>query len=77
MIVMKTGATPVQVDEVVTEIKRNGLRADVSRGEFRTVIGIIGDERGVDFARLENLPGVKDVLRIETPYKLISREYNR
>jgi 3-deoxy-7-phosphoheptulonate synthase len=77
MIIMKTGATPAQVDEVVGEIKRNGLRADVSRGEFRTVIGIIGDERGVDFARLENLPGVKEVLRIETPYKLISREYNR
>ena len=77
MIVMKTGATPAQVDEVVAEIKRNGLRADVSRGEFRTVIGIIGDERGVDFARLENIPGVKEVLRIETPYKLINREYNR
>ena len=77
MIVMKTGATPAQVEEVVSEIKRNGLRSDVSRGEFRTVIGIIGDERGIDFARLESLPGVKEVLRIETPYKLISREYNR
>jgi 3-deoxy-7-phosphoheptulonate synthase len=77
MIVMKAGATPAQVDEVVTEIKRHGLRADVSKGEFRTVIGIIGDERGVDFARLESIPGVKEVLRIETPYKLISREYDR
>jgi 3-deoxy-7-phosphoheptulonate synthase len=77
MIVMKAGATAEQVDEVVKEIKRHGLRADVSKGEFRTVIGIIGDERGVDFARLESIPGVKEVLRIETPYKLISREYNR
>jgi 3-deoxy-7-phosphoheptulonate synthase len=77
MIVMKTGATPEQVGGVVGEIKRHGLRADVSAGEFRTVIGIVGDERLIDFARLENLPGVKEVLRIETPYKLISREYNR
>jgi 3-deoxy-7-phosphoheptulonate synthase len=45
MIVMKAGATTEQVDEVVREIKRHGLRADVSKGEFRTVIGIIGDER--------------------------------
>ncbi len=77
MIVMKAGATTEQVDEVVREIKRRGLRADVSKGEFRTVIGIIGDERGIDFARLESIPGVKEVLRIETPYKLISREYDR
>jgi 3-deoxy-7-phosphoheptulonate synthase len=77
VIIMKTGATPDQVIGVVEEIKRRGFRADVSHGEFRTVIGIIGDERGMDFARLENLPGVKEVLRIETPYKLISREYNR
>jgi 3-deoxy-7-phosphoheptulonate synthase len=77
MIVMKTGATPEQVEEVVGEIKRHGLRADVSRGEYRTVIGIIGDEGAIDFARLQNLQGVKEVLRIETPYKLISREYNR
>ncbi len=77
MIVMKAGATPDQVAAVVQEIKKRGFRADVSRGEFRTVIGIIGDERGVDFARLETLPGVKEVLRVETPYKLISREYNR
>jgi 3-deoxy-7-phosphoheptulonate synthase len=77
MIVMKTGATPEQIAIVVQEIKKRGFRADVSQGEIRTVIGIIGDERKMDFARLENLPGVKEVLRIETPYKLISREYNR
>jgi 3-deoxy-7-phosphoheptulonate synthase len=77
MIIMKAGATPEQVAEVVKEIKKSGLRADVSKGEFRTVIGIIGDERVVDFARLEILAGVKEVMRIETPYKLISREYSK
>ncbi len=77
MIIMKTEATPEQVSGVVKEIKRRGFRADVSKGEYKTVIGIIGDERGMDFAQLENLPGVKEVFRIETPYKLISREYNR
>lgn len=77
MIIMKTGATPEQAAEVIQEIKKFGLRADVSRGEFRTVIGIIGDESVADFARLAVLPGVKEVIRIETPYKLISREYSK
>ena len=49
MIIMQTGATAQQVEEVVKEIKKHGLRADISKGEFRTVIGIVGDERAVDW----------------------------
>ncbi len=77
MIIMKTDATQEQIAQVIKEIKRYGLRADVSKGEYRTVIGIVGDEREVDFAHLAILPGVKEALRIETPYKLISREYSK
>ncbi|MDI6814482.1 MAG: 3-deoxy-7-phosphoheptulonate synthase [Dehalococcoidales bacterium] len=74
---MGVDATEEQIAGVVAEIRRYGLRADVSRGEYRTVIGIIGDERVVDFARLATLPGVKETMRIETRYKLINREYSR
>ena len=77
MIIMKADATPEQIAQVIKEIKKYGLRTDVSKGKFRTVIGIIGDERKVDFARLAILPGVKEAMRIETPYKLISREYSK
>ena len=77
MIIMKTSATQEQIAQVITEIKKYGLRADVSKGAFLTVIGIIGDESKVDFAHLALLPGVKEAMRIETPYKLISREYSK
>lgn len=77
MIIMQSGATPAQVNSVVAEIKKFGLRADVSRGAFRTVIGLIGDESKVPFDHLAMLAGVKEVLRVEMPYKLISREYGK
>lgn len=77
MIVMKSKATEEQIGNIVKEIKKYGLRADVSQGEFRTVIGIIGDERKIPFDHFAALPGVKEVIKIETPYKLISREYSR
>ncbi len=77
MIIMNVGATEEQVAQVVAEIRRYGLRADVSRGEFRTVIGLIGDETKVPFERFATLPGVKEVMMIETHYKLISREYGQ
>jgi 3-deoxy-7-phosphoheptulonate synthase len=77
MIIMKSDATKKQVDDIVKEIEGYGLRADVSRGEFRTVIGLVGDERKVPFDHFAVLPGVKEARMIETPYKLISREYAR
>jgi len=77
MIVMKTEATREQITNVVKEIKKCGLKADVSRGEFRTVIGLVGDESKVPFSHFSVLPGVKEAFMIETPYKLISKEYGR
>jgi len=74
---MKADATQKQIAQVIKEIKRCGLRADVSRGTYRTVIGLVGDERKIDFAHFAALPGVKEAIRIETPYKLISIEYGK
>lgn len=77
MIIMKSGATDDQIKGVVNEIKRYGLRADVSNGTFRTVIGLIGDESKVPFDHLAVLPGVKEAIHVEIPYKLISWDYSR
>ncbi|MFH1016281.1 MAG: 3-deoxy-7-phosphoheptulonate synthase [Chloroflexota bacterium] len=77
MIIMKPDATEEELANVINEIKKHGLRADVSRGEHLTIVGLVGDERKVPFSRLALFPGVKEVLRIEIPYKLISREYSK
>lgn len=77
MIIMKAEATEEEIAHVVKEIKKYGLRADVSRGEYRTVIGLIGDERKIPFSHFAILPGVKEAMMVETPYKLVSREYSK
>jgi 3-deoxy-7-phosphoheptulonate synthase len=77
MIIMKSEATDKEIADVVKVIKGSGLRADVSKGEIRTVIGLVGDESKVDFQQLALLPGVREAMRVETPYKLVSREYAR
>jgi 3-deoxy-7-phosphoheptulonate synthase len=76
MIIMERNATDEQIKRVIDEILRCGLRVDVSRGEFRTIIGLIGDEKGVSFDHLAGLPGVKEVQPVESKYKLVSREYH-
>jgi len=77
MIIMEKDATAEQIKQVVNEIKKAGLKADVSKGEFRTVIGLIGDESRVSFSHLATFPGVKQAEGVETPYKLINREYSQ
>ena len=77
MIIMKADATKEEVDNVIAEVSKLGLRADVSRGESLTIIGLVGDERKIPFSYLSVLPGVREARMIETPYKLISREYSK
>jgi len=77
MIIMESDATQEQLDHIVKEIKKCGLRADISKGKFRTIIGLIGDERKIPFAHFAALPGVKEARPVETPYKLISKEYSK
>jgi 3-deoxy-7-phosphoheptulonate synthase len=77
MIIMKAEATEQEIAHVVKEVKKYGLKADVSSGEYRTVIGLIGDERKVPLPHFALLPGVKETMTIDTPYKLISKEYSK
>jgi 3-deoxy-7-phosphoheptulonate synthase len=61
---------------VVAEISRMGSQAHVSRGQFRTIIGAIGEEGSVDQNHLASLDGVEKVVPIMKPYKLASREFH-
>ncbi len=74
-IVMKPNSSKQEIHEVVEKIKEAGLKADLSSGQFQTVIGIVGDEKKVNFDQIKSLPGVYDVIRIQVPYRLISRSY--
>jgi 3-deoxy-7-phosphoheptulonate synthase len=76
MIIMNADATPEQIARVVEETQKLGLRADVSHGVYKTIIGLVGDERKVPFSYFSDLPGVKEAVSVEVPYKLISREYS-
>jgi 3-deoxy-7-phosphoheptulonate synthase len=75
MIIMRADANPEQIEHVVERVQHFGLRAHLSTGEERTVIGAIGDGRPVDKDLFLYLPGVDRVVPITRPYKLASREF--
>jgi 3-deoxy-7-phosphoheptulonate synthase len=77
IVVMKKGASEQEIEGVVERIKEAGFRPNLSRGEERTVIGVIGDDRRVaDAGMFEALPGVAECVRVLKPYKLASLDFH-
>ena len=77
IVVLKPGLSQDEIHKVVERIESFGLRAHLSEGKERTIIGAIGDERLLADQTLESFPGVEKVLPILKPYKLVSREFQR
>jgi 3-deoxy-7-phosphoheptulonate synthase len=76
MIIMRDGATEEEVQRVITKLQEMGAEAHLSRGEFKTLIGAIGDRERISQVPFAALPGVDSVIPIMKPYKLVSREFN-
>ncbi len=77
IIVLKPEATQAQVEHIMEKIRERGLVPHLSKGQERTVIGVIGDERTIQNVPLAIFPGVESVTAILAPYKLVSREFRK
>ncbi len=75
MVVMKSGSSSAEVQQVVSLIKSWGLDAHLSTGEERTVIGVVGDTRKVQRELFFHFPSIEQIVPISRPYKLASREF--
>jgi 3-deoxy-7-phosphoheptulonate synthase len=74
IVILQSGASEDQIQHVVERVESLGLKAHLSRGTFRTIIGIIGDEQKISADSLRAITGVQDVVPVLPPYKLASRE---
>ena len=74
IVILQSGASEDQIQHIVERVEALGLRAHLSRGTFRTIIGVIGDETKIGADSLRSIPGVQDVVPVLPPYKLASRD---
>src|ERR1700724_4497261 len=77
IIVLRPSSTQEQIDHILERIEQLGFKPHLSRGELRTIIGVIGDENKLQAEPLAAIPGVEQVLPILKPFKLASREFHR
>lgn len=75
IIVMNTQATTQELDDVLQRMSAEGLRANISEGEERTVIGVIGHTHPELIDIFSAYSGVENVIPISKPFKQASREF--
>ena len=74
--VLKKGATDEQRENLCKWFESIGLQCHVSKGEFHTIIGLIGDVSKVDIEMLESLAIIERVTRISDPFKKANRKFH-
>jgi 3-deoxy-7-phosphoheptulonate synthase len=77
IVVMSKDSGEKEIAAVVKRLEAAGLKGHLSKGEERTVIGVVGIAPVLPDLRetLVLMPGVEDVVPISKPYKLASREF--
>lgn len=74
ILILKSDVTDEQIEHVLERVASMGLKHHLSRGTFRTIVGIIGDEDQLREEPLRAIPGVAKVVPVLPPYKLASRD---
>ena len=75
LIVMEHKAASKEIETVVSAIENRGYTARPIPGGDRVSIGVLHNKGAVDASMFLGLPGVKEVIPVTRPYKLVSREF--
>jgi 3-deoxy-7-phosphoheptulonate synthase len=76
IIVMKQGAPQTEVASVVKRVEEMGYKVHLSRGEARTIIGVIGaNEHELSEDSFTVMDGVEKAMRVMKPFRLASRDF--
>ena len=74
--VLKQNASPERTEMLISWLKRQGLDVHISHGEFKTVLGLVGDTSKVDMDMLRSLDIVDNVTHVSDPFKAVNRKFH-
>ena len=77
IIIMRSDAAEAQIADIVKRVEEFGFSPHLSRGERRTIVGVVGNKKKVDPQVFMVMPGVENVVPILKPFKLASQEFKK
>jgi 3-deoxy-7-phosphoheptulonate synthase len=75
IVAMQDSASEDQIQHVIDQLVHFGFEVHRSTGARQTVLGGVGAPHDFDTREIEMMPGVQDVHRITSPYKLAGRNF--
>ncbi len=76
VVVIKNHANEERLERLIEFIKAQDVTVHISRGEFTTVLGLVGDTSRIDIDTISGLDIVETVKRISEPYKNANRKFH-
>ncbi len=74
IVVLKSDISEAELQHILQRVESLGFKTHLSRGTYRTILGLIGDERNITVEQLRSIPGVADAMPVMPPYKLASKD---
>ena len=74
--IIKQNATDEQLNSLISWLESQNLAVHLSKGEYTTIVGLVGDTSRIDIELLENLEIVDKVKRISEPFKSANRKFH-
>ncbi|MBR3807165.1 MAG: 3-deoxy-7-phosphoheptulonate synthase [Lachnospiraceae bacterium] len=74
--VMKHGVTEAQMGNLISWFEEQGVTVSVTKGEFQSIIGLIGDTSKLDVELIESLDIVEAVKTVSDPFKKANRKFH-
>jgi 3-deoxy-7-phosphoheptulonate synthase len=75
IVSMQENATEEEIYTVIETMEEEGVNVHRTTGATQTILAGVGPTANVDLSKFEVLPGVLNVLRISSPYKLAGRAF--
>ncbi len=75
IVAMQDVADEIQIQQVIDLLVKLGFEVHRSTGARQTVLGAVGAGIDFDIRNIELLPGVQEVHRISSPYKLAGKGF--
>lgn len=75
IVILKHDVTDEKRDQLIRWFNSQGLGVDVSKGEFQTILGLIGDVLSLDTDMIESLDIVQAIRRVTEPFKRCNRKF--
>src|SRR5574344_1811950 len=76
VLVIKKGTDEAQLQNLIEWLKSFDVDVHESRGNYETILGLVGDTSHIDIDLLSGLSIVEKVTRISEPFKAANRKFH-